>query len=152
MENYLEELKIKLLENRKICNNYDNRFEDCWEWTKGKFTKGYGVINSKILRKCFQVHRVSAAIWLGFDLLSDLQVLHKCDNRLCFNPNHLFIGTNDDNIKGKVEKKRQYRKINEEDKKKIIEYWKNNEITQKELAKMFGVSQPLINMVLRHKV
>jgi hypothetical protein len=147
MENYLKELKIKLLKYRRICVD-----SDCWEWTKGTYTKGYGAINSKLIKKCLQVHRVSAAIWLEFDLFSDLQVLHKCDNRLCFNPNHLFIGTNEDNIKDKVIKKRQYRKIDEEDKKKIIEYWKNNIITQKELAYMFKVTQPLISMVLHHKV
>lgn len=45
------------------------------------------------------VHRIAAAIWLGFDLESDLQVNHHCDNPPCFNPEHLFIGTQKDNLR-----------------------------------------------------
>lgn len=41
---------------------------------------------------------MAAWIWLGFDLRSDLMVLHHCDNRLCFRPKHLFVGTAVDNM------------------------------------------------------
>ena len=43
--------------------------------------------------------RVSAHVFSGFDLESDLFILHKCDDGLCFNPEHLFVGTQADNLK-----------------------------------------------------
>lgn len=43
----------------------------------------------------------------------DLHVLHKCDNRACVNVDHLFLGTNDDNVADKVSKGRQHHPVGE---------------------------------------
>jgi len=45
------------------------------------------------------VHRLSAMLYLGFDISSLDHVLHRCDNTWCFNPEHLFIGTHTDNMR-----------------------------------------------------
>lgn len=75
----------------------------CWLWT-GCATRGYGQIIFGI-RLCY-VHRVAAHIYLGFDLSSPLQVMHKCDRPLCFNPEHLTFGTSKENMQDALHKGR----------------------------------------------
>jgi hypothetical protein len=47
-------------------------------------------------------------LWLGFTVTDVRIVCHHCDNRKCFNPDHLFIGTQKDNQVDSVRKKRHY--------------------------------------------
>jgi hypothetical protein len=77
----------------------------CWLWL-GLSINEYGVIYVNNVYKNVYAHRMAAHLYLNFDLNSDLQVLHKCDNPICVNPNHLFIGTNLDNHQDKAEKGR----------------------------------------------
>jgi hypothetical protein len=53
-----------------------------------------------------RVHRVAAHLWLDFDLDSPLCVLHRCDVPRCFNPEHLFVGTQKDNTNDMIVKGR----------------------------------------------
>lgn len=66
--------------------------------------RGYGVIG--VGYKLMLAHRVSYMINVG-DIPSDLCVLHKCDNRLCVNPDHLFLGTQKNNLDDMRRKGRQ---------------------------------------------
>lgn len=54
-------------------------------------------------------HRASWILHYG-EVPDDFHVLHKCDVRNCVNPDHLFLGTNQDNIEDKVRKGRQGRR------------------------------------------
>lgn len=86
-------------------NRYDPK-TGCWNWTASKNNKGYGV--KQYAGKIHLVHRLSAKFYLGLSLDSTLDVLHKCDNRACFNPKHLFLGNDSDNQKDLVAKGKHY--------------------------------------------
>lgn len=79
----------------------------CWEWTGGRGNHKYGVFYPKHGVSAL-AHRVSWELAHGA-IPDGMHVLHRCDNRPCVNPSHLFLGTNDDNIADKVSKGRQSR-------------------------------------------
>jgi hypothetical protein len=76
----------------------------CWNWLRGKTSAGYGELFFR--GKVAYAHRVSAILFKGFDPSSGLQVLHRCDNPGCVNPNHLFYGMDADNRRDCSEKGR----------------------------------------------
>jgi len=76
---------------------------DCWIWTGARHTFGYG--NFWTGKKYDVAHRVSYALYVG-EIPQGMNVLHKCDNPSCIRPDHLFIGTDQDNIYDKCMKGR----------------------------------------------
>lgn len=75
----------------------------CWLWAGGLDKKGYGRIGFR--------RRAIKATWVSVYFYNDTprgskHVLHKCDNPSCVNPFHLYLGTNDDNVRDKLERRR----------------------------------------------
>lgn len=69
----------------------------CWEWSGRLNSDGYGMIGHK------RAHRQSYMHHKGDP--GGLFVCHKCDNRKCINPDHLFLGTQSDNMRDMAVKK-----------------------------------------------
>ena len=82
----------------KVCKT-----NGCWTWTASKNPHGYGQI--RLSGKLTLAHRVSWTIHNGV-IPEGLFVLHICDNPPCVRPDHLFLGTQKDNIRDAVAKKR----------------------------------------------
>jgi len=144
---------------------------DCWKWNGCKTDKGYGIIYFD--GKWRKAHRMSWIIAYPEKVITDdLEVCHKCDNRACVNPRHLFLGTHKQNIedmdrKGrrgvalgikngshtKPEKRRRgsihgMAKITESD---VLEIRSSVGISQRRLAKQYGISQPMVGFILRRE-
>lgn len=77
----------------------------CIEWMGYRSTANYGVVQSKV-HGSIGAHRVSLGIALGHPVPKGKHVLHRCDNPPCVNPDHLFIGTDQDNVDDMVAKGR----------------------------------------------
>ena len=93
-----------------------NSISGCWEW-KGSKRNGYGrmTVGSRLdgTRKTMSAHRMSYIAFKG-DIPDGYFVCHKCDNPCCVNPEHLFIGTRQDNIDDRENKHRNVIKVGEE--------------------------------------
>ena len=143
--------------------------DDCWEWQGAKTSSGYGSLSWCGLH--VQAHRVAYFLHNGgIELLTNFRqegvakqyckfVLHKCDNRLCCNPDHLFLGSMRENMldayqKGrKVQPKSQHAnaKLTAAQVIAIRQRYDAGENTQQELAAEFGVSQRVISLVVRRE-
>lgn len=78
--------------------------DGCWGWKASINHRGYGAIRFK--NKKMNAHRASWIIHTGIDP-KEKNVCHKCDNRLCCNPDHLFLGTHQDNMDDMLQKGRR---------------------------------------------
>ena|SRR5215472_964860 len=119
----------------------------CWNWTACKNTSGYGIF--AIRRYAFRAHRLSYHIHHADP--GKLCVCHQCDNRICVNPEHLFLGTRGDNYRDAKAKGMTpiTAKLSEKDAQDIRSSF--GLLDAKELAKKYGVKSDTIYRVLRHQ-
>jgi HNH endonuclease len=114
---------ISICKNKKCVNPYHlmsrdeilfskiikNKKTGCWEWI-GTKKRGYGYM--KINGKDKAIHRLLYERYKG-KILSEMNVCHTCDNPSCCNPDHLWLGTQTQNIHDCVEKKRDNKRKGE---------------------------------------
>lgn len=149
---------VKLTE--KTIRNFWKKVDqsgDCWIWTGGKNEKGYGHFN--VRRKYCAAHRFSWILNKGA-IPEGLHVLHDCpggDNPSCVNPDHLWLGTNLDNVLDKEEKGRGNQPAGERNCKaklsesQVLEIRRLSEsVSRKSLAETYGVTTATIcGIILR---
>lgn len=121
----------------------------CWPWLKCT-QYGYGITG--IRGRNYKAHRVAWFLTHG-RIPKGLLVCHKCDNRICCNPNHMFVGTEKDNIQDMVSKRRGPHGVNTHCSKlndKLVKWILCNKgiIAQRTMARKLGVSQKAVFNIL----
>lgn len=77
-----------------------NQTDGCWLWQGSKFANGYGRYG-----RCSYAHRFAYELFIG-PIPDGLQVCHRCDIKHCVRPEHLFLGTQADNMRDARQKGR----------------------------------------------
>lgn len=126
----------------------------CWEWQASRSDTGYGCFYDG---RAYHAHRYS---WVRTNgaIPRGLLVLHRCDNRGCVNPEHLFLGTHKDNSEDMVRKNRSIgpdtrgelhgeAKLTDDAVRNI----RSSSATGRVLAQEYGVSESAISLVRRGK-
>ena len=158
-------------------NNKFKKSKGCWNWTSAIDSGGYGMF--RIEGKSYRVPRLMWEITNGPIKNSKIYVCHKCDNRRCINPKHLWLGTCKENIQDMWRKGRasfanratglrngKYTKpwctprgmasgkshLTDEDVRAIRLIYKPGFISMGDLAKRFNVDAANINLILKRKI
>lgn len=142
---------------------------ECWEFVSPRMNTGYGLFSVKTER--ILAHRFAWIITNG-TIPDGFDVCHHCDNRPCVRPDHLFVGTRSDNLRDMVSKGRQnFQKhpelrargerngnythpesrphgesqgLSKLTEQQVIEIRQLEGISQKEIARRYGVSKHAI--------
>jgi len=122
----------------------------CWVWTAFKNSQGYGKFS--YYGKQRLAHRISWEFSNG-SIPEGVVVCHRCDNPSCVNPDHLFLGTVDENVADRNTKGRTAScsrhgraKLSLEDVKEIREL--GDDFTRSELGRVYGVSAHQIYQIV----
>lgn len=118
-------------------------------------SNGYGSFGVEGIMK--YAHRVSYEIANG-EIAKGMNVLHKCDNPSCVNPDHLFLGTQKENMEDCVKKKRRNAPVGERQhlskltKEKVLEIRElAKSITQRKISEMYNISEVAISCIILRK-
>jgi hypothetical protein len=134
---------------------------ECWNWKSTKASNGYGLIWKNGANHL--AHRTLYEIIYGPIPSVKLHVCHKCDNRLCCNPNHLFLGTALDNVHDMISKGREDHTKNcrgedsgmsiltSEQVVEIRHLYNTTIHNQYELGRIFGVTNSAIWRIIHNK-
>lgn len=125
----------------------------CWEWLGALNEDGYGRINFEGKNRHAHI-----LMWVAlFGPTNGFCVLHRCDNRCCINPDHLFLGTQIENINDMMTKRRNRHprgeasgraKLKETDIREIRSSGEKSAV----LARQYEVSAPLISAIKKRKI
>jgi hypothetical protein len=124
----------------------------CWEWQGSCRPDGYGEF--RLRRRTLRAHRVS---WRLFNGLIPRRrcVLHRCDNRKCVRPTHLFLGTRADNMLDKMQKGRFLHDETHPTAKlhpKVVQAIRNEKgLSQRAIGEKYGADQSWISRIRNRK-
>lgn len=126
----------------------------CWMWTGKQTNHGHGSFHIHPVGQ-FLAHRIAYAITKG-GIPAGLFACHRCDNRLCVNPAHIFFGTHHDNMSDCASKGRHGRgerngnsKLTREQVEEIRRDHRPFTNSKRKLAKKYGVSPRAIDFILQ---
>lgn len=143
---------------RTFLDRFESKFipepmSGCWLWDASQNRDGYG--NFRFRDKILNAHRVAWYIYRGA-IPRGVQVLHKCDIRSCVNPQHLYLGSQRDNVLDCENRKRarhpkgdQHKNAKISEKQAIYIFWDSR--PQHEIARDYKISQPLVSSIKNQK-
>ena len=126
----------------------------CWEWGGSVGTNGYARFSVDTIWK--SAHRVSYELNVG-PIPAGLNVCHRCDNPICVNPYHLFIGTDKDNTDDMIKKGRAapadgenngHSKLTAQQVREIRKKYKRFKYGYKKLGQEYGVHLSTIHLIV----
>lgn len=120
---------------QKFFKHFVKEERGCWEWTSKKTDYGHGVLTHN--KKGIKAHRISWEIFRGAIPKGKL-VCHTCDNPSCVNPEHLYLGTQVENMRDAALRGRM-RKLRE------------NGMFYHQIAEKFGVKTMAIFKIIKQK-
>jgi hypothetical protein len=141
-DGYDKKAEARLLSRRSVEPS-----TGCWLYSGALTGNGYGHISYR--GEAEYTHRVAGVLFLGLELTSGEFVLHRCDTPACFNPDHLFIGTQQENMRDAAQKGRMTGKKLDADEVRKIKYLLGGGSTYRELARSFNVSTTAIGQIAR---
>lgn len=136
-----------------LFSNVDVGMDDeCWLWKGTPRGNGYGCVRHE--GRMLNSHRLSYEIHKGF-IPDGMLVCHTCDNRMCVNPNHLFLGSYEDNYRDAKRKDRHTRgersgnrKLSDSDALAIREAYRDKDLrTASRLSKQYGICVSTIRRI-----
>jgi len=114
----------------------------CWNWTGSVDSPGYG--NVMVNKKVWKVSRYLFTLENG-PIPPKMQVCHKCDNRRCVNPSHLFLGTNSDNQRdASIKGRRGGQKLNSSH-RFVVDGMRAEGMSYHQIARVMGVAAMTIH-------
>jgi Autographiviridae endonuclease len=142
-----------------VRERFDAKYEPepisgCWLWTAAMFNDGYGAFR---LGKEQRAHRVAYVLANG-PIPAGMSVLHRCDTPLCVRPDHLFIGTQADNIRDRDAKGHRASTSGENSGNAKLTNAQAREIkrragqtSQRGLAREFGIAESTVSNIVTGK-
>ena len=127
----------------------------CWEWTGGRYPRGYGFFS--VNGRGHAAHRVAWELARG-PIPDGVLVCHACDNPACVRPDHLFLGTQSDNMRDMAAKGRHpyprgehhnQARLSNADVAEIRRLYAAGGVSQAALAERFGVCQSHVSRIVR---
>ena len=146
---------------KSLKERFDDKWEPvtesgCWIWMASTHRTGYGQLfirnRKQGIAKNMRAHRLAGERSRG-PIPDGMNVCHKCDIRSCVNPDHLFLGTHQDNMddmynKGRNNTTARFSKLTYE---QVLEIKNNLSVFGAEFARRYGVTEATISYIRNGK-
>jgi hypothetical protein len=144
-------------EKDRFHKKYEIKESGCWIWTGGARSNARGVLYPRHWldnKTSCGAHRFSYRLKNG-EIPKGMYVCHNCDTPMCVNPDHLFIGTHQDNMNDMVVKRRSFFGRGEDKKgrakltNKQAKEIREMKMSQSKIGKLFNISQTTVGRIKR---